>query len=97
VDPITRRQTLPIKEAIPVQIEISDDLANTLQRKAHQAGFNTVESYLLFLVEEQEPARDESARMPYDQWREEFLAFVKSQISRNPNFDDSRESIYLGP
>lgn len=80
-----------------MQIEISENLANSLQSKAREAGFANVEEYLQHLLEEQEPVRDESNAMPYEQWREEFWAFVKRQTSRNPNFDDSRESIYLGP
>lgn len=81
---------------VVMHIEISDNLANSLHIKAIQAGFESVEAYLQHLVAEQEPARDETA-MDYDQWREKFWTFLKSQTSRNPNFDDSRESIYLGP
>lgn len=30
----------------------------------------------------------------FDEWREFFHAFLAQQTSHNPNFDDSRESIY---
>jgi predicted transcriptional regulator len=40
------------------------------------------------LVEESTPA------IPYEEWARLFDQWVKSHRSRNPNFDDSRESIY---
>ncbi len=30
----------------------------------------------------------------YDQWRTYFQEWISKQTSHNPNFDDSRESIY---
>jgi len=80
-----------------MQIEISDDLANHLQNKAIQAGFESVEAFLSHLVDEQETGRDDAEDVSYDEWREKYWGFVARQTSRNPNFDDSRESIYLEP
>lgn len=80
-----------------MQIEISDDLGNHLQNKAVQAGFDSVEAFLLHFVVEEETGRDDADDVPYDEWREKYWEFVARQRSRNPNFDDSRESIYLGP
>ena len=80
-----------------MQIEIRDDVANYMQSKALEAGFADIEAYLLHLVKEQQPGPVDPATMPYDQWREKFRAFVARQTSRNPHFDDSRESIYSGP
>jgi hypothetical protein len=80
-----------------MQIEIGDEVAKYVQTKAREAGFDSLEAYILHLVEEQEPSRVEPPPLPYEQWRDQFWAFVSQQKSRNPNFDDSRESIYLGP
>jgi hypothetical protein len=82
---------------IGVQIELSDDLANSVRSKAIQAGFDSVEANLRYLVDQQEPETDQTTAVPYERWREQYWAFVGRQISRNPNFDDSRESIYLEP
>lgn len=80
-----------------MQIEIRDEVANYMQSKALEAGFATIEDYLMHLVQEQETGPGDPAAMPYNQWREKFRAFVARQTSRNPDFDDSRESIYSGP
>lgn len=79
-----------------MQIEISDDVGKRLKAKAGEAGFDSVEAYLLDLVKEQDASCDVPAFVPYEQWREQYWAFVARQTSRNPDFDDSRESIYLG-
>jgi hypothetical protein len=39
-----------------------------------------------------EPASSEI--LPIGEWVEQFHAWVKSHHSRNPNLDDSRESLY---
>lgn len=44
----------------------------------------------LDLINEEEAAPD----APREQWLRSFDALVKGQKSRNPRFDDSRESIY---
>ncbi len=75
-----------------MQIEISDDMAETIQAKALQAGFDSMEAYLRHLLSEPESWPDDPPAMPYEQWREKYWAFVARQKSRNPNFDDSRES-----
>ncbi len=43
------------------------------------------------LGESNDPASDV---VPYEQWHVEFQKWVASHTSRNPNFDDSRETIY---
>jgi hypothetical protein len=80
-----------------MQLDISDEAAFHLQTKARQAGFESVEAYLLRLVNDQDASLEEPPAMPYEQWKKKYWAFVAHQKSRNPNFDDSRESIYLGP
>jgi hypothetical protein len=37
---------------------------------------------------------DEASTLPLDEWLREFDAWVGSRASRNPDVDDSRESMY---
>ncbi len=76
-----------------MQIEISDDVAKSIEDKALQAGFDSVEAYLRHLLSDMEPRQGDPAGMPYDEWQNKYRAFVARQKSRKPNFDDSRESI----
>jgi hypothetical protein len=80
-----------------MQITLPDD--PRLRDQALAAGFATVEEYLLKLVERDghrqaqgdAPERRERSN---DEWIREFRAFIQSLPPSNPNFDDSRESIY---
>lgn len=38
--------------------------------------------------------RKDAWKLPYEEWRKEFRAFVGRQTARNPDLDHSRESIY---
>jgi len=77
-----------------MQIEISDNAGKRLKAKASEAGFDCMEAYLEHFLNEQEV--ESPVTMPYEQWREQYWEFVGRQTSRNPDFDDSRESIYPG-
>jgi hypothetical protein len=35
--------------------------------------------------------------LPFESWLREFDAWVSNQRTRNPHFDDSRDSIYPDP
>lgn len=35
-----------------------------------------------------------AAEMSYEQWQKDFRSWIANQRSRNPRFDDSRESVY---
>ena len=80
-----------------MQINLPDNLGITL--KAVGAGFADVESYLQHLIEtdvgvtEIEGA-DAVNEPSYEAWRYRFDSFLASLKPGNPNFDDSRESIY---
>ena len=73
-----------------MHLKISKEVERSIQQRAHDAGFGTVEEYLLELV-----AQDESSPETCQQnWLSKFDAFVARQTSRNPNFDDRRETLY---
>ena len=76
-----------------MQLEFPKDVEASIQAKAAAAGFKTVEEFILDRLDLDEDKTDLSNHPP-DQWVKRFDAFLRKQISRNPNFDDTRESIY---
>ncbi|MBA3311859.1 MAG: hypothetical protein M3552_09975 [Planctomycetota bacterium] len=83
-----------------MQITLPDD--QQLRSRAHAAGCATVEEYVLRLVSRdarQDAVREADPRACHedvtdDEWVKDFRSFLRSLSSRNPRFDDSRESIY---
>lgn len=68
--------------------------AAELQRRATAAGTD-LETFLLNLIVEAESAEEPIATdLPYDRWRLEFQRWLKGHQPRNPNLDDTRESMY---
>lgn len=81
--------------AMTLQLTLPQDQQAELERRAAVAGIEPAE-YVLQVVQERlkEPERTPRRKMPYKKWKRLFDKWVKSQVSHNPNFDDSRESIY---
>jgi hypothetical protein len=78
-----------------MQITLPDD--ERLQRLAIGAGFSTVQEYVVELLDResrQTPGEAALADQSHEDWIKEFLRFVDSLPSHNPEFEDSRESIY---
>jgi hypothetical protein len=66
-----------------------------LVSKAVSAGFSTVEEYVRHLVEEDAGPLDLNGdSLSQTDWQRRFDDLLASVESGNPNFDDSRESIY---
>lgn len=76
-----------------MQLEIPKEIETTIQAKAAAAGYESVEDYILDKLELDAPSQ-RPTQMSHEQWLKKFDAFLAKQVSRNPNFDDSRESIY---
>ncbi|MEX2138554.1 MAG: hypothetical protein WD894_04795 [Pirellulales bacterium] len=77
-----------------VQIDLTPESQAKLQERAAAAG-QDLESFIALAVEEKLWGDVETtAILPPDQWLAEFDAWIRSHSSRNPNVDDSRESIY---
>lgn len=76
--------------------QLSPEDQAELEKRAAASG-RDVAAYI-FDVVRQELATDENgpahAAVPYDEWHREFRDWVARHRSRNPRFDDSRESIY---
>jgi hypothetical protein len=79
-----------------MQIELPDNFASL----ASAAGFANVEEYICFLVKKDEkriPSDDDASGyvpLPYDEWKRRFDEFLANRKPGNPNFDDSRASMY---
>lgn len=76
-----------------MQLEIPKNVEAFIQARAAAGGFPTVEAYILSQLDLEEVPQVSSA-LSQEQWLKKFDAFVARQTSRNPHFDDSRESIY---
>lgn len=67
-----------------------------LERRAAANG-RDVAAYILDVVRQQLEAEENGELrepLPYDDWLQEFKSWVSRHHSRNPAFDDSRDSIY---
>ncbi|MGC1273479.1 MAG: hypothetical protein WBC44_07195 [Planctomycetaceae bacterium] len=79
-----------------MQITLPDN--PLLQKRAAAAGFETVEGYVLDLIEQEAEFDEERGitgkKQSYEEWSRDFREFLNSMRSHNLDFDDSRESIY---
>lgn len=75
-----------------IQLNLSPDRQLALENGAAAAGID-VSTFVWNAVKEklEEPTL---AGAPFDVWKREYDAFKATLKSRNPSFDDSRESIY---
>lgn len=93
-----------------MQIQIPDEVAVAVRDRAAASGFENVEEFVITLLtrsygesdveidhdgDEQGLNRRTRMESP-EEWIARFDAWIATQRSRNPNFDDSRESIYEG-
>lgn len=76
-----------------ITLQLSPDKQAALERLAAAAGTD-VSNYVLSVVQEVVAETDRPRKLSYERWRKKFRAWQAKQISRNPHFDDSRESIY---
>jgi len=76
-----------------MQLHLSKDAEAAILARARAAGFESAEEYILDLLAA-DTLVDEKPSISRAEWLDRFNAFVARQRSTNPNFDDSRESIY---
>lgn len=78
-----------------LQLTLPQDQQAELERRAAAEGVEPAE-YVLKVVQERlkEPEEPAPRKMSHEQWKRRFRKWVESRVSRNPHFDDSRESIY---
>lgn len=78
-----------------IQLNLSAEKQAALEQGAAEAGVE-ISDFVWEAVQERlsDRARRSLAKAPFEVWKKEFDAFTASLTPRNPNFDDSRESIY---
>jgi hypothetical protein len=77
-----------------ITLTIPEEKKAELERLAAAAGTD-LEAFILDAVEEKLESRNGALYdRPYAEWSREYRQWVASHTSRNPSFDDSRESIY---
>ncbi len=75
-----------------------------LESRAAAAGWDSVEAYVRHLVEQEgvsanghdpfENVDESSDEVSFAEWKRKFQTLLSLCKASNPNFDDSRESIY---
>jgi hypothetical protein len=78
-----------------ITLPLSPEKQAELERRAAAAGIE-LPSFILDAVHEKLAERNGSSpeALSYEQWRSEFRSWIAGQRSRNPHFDDSRQSVY---
>jgi len=84
-----------IRPRMNISLPLSPENLAELQRRAAAAGTD-LPGFILEALQEKLSERNGSSAeiLPYEQWHKEFRSWIAGQRSRNPKFDDSRESIY---
>ena len=79
-----------------IQLELPPDVESRLAQQAAIAG-QDVSAYVAQAVRQMlvvELNGSEAEETSYENWHEDFQTWLASHPSRNPDFDDSRESLY---
>jgi hypothetical protein len=79
-----------------IELTLTPEERTELERQAEESGTD-VKGYIQAVVQQALRIEDEKtarSKEPYAEWKAAFDAWIAGHRSRNPNFDDSRESIY---
>jgi hypothetical protein len=78
-----------------IALQLTPNQQAELERRAASAGID-LQSFVLHAVQEKLEEQNGPSPEPlsYEQWHTVFRSWVAGQRSRNPHFDDSRESVY---
>lgn len=78
-----------------VTVTLSPEERAALEQRAAAAGTD-LDTFIREALHEKLEEQNGTAAvpLPYEQWRVDFRSWIVSQKSRNPQFDDSRETIY---
>jgi hypothetical protein len=78
-----------------ITLALSPEQKAQLEQLAAAAGTDLT-SFILNVVQEQLEVQNgpSVAVLPYEEWSRDFRSWVASHRSRNPHFEDYRDSIY---
>lgn len=77
-----------------ITLSLTPEAQAELERRASDAGVDLSTFVIDAINDTLDSASPAAGEMPYDQWQAEFRAWIGGHASRNPQFDDSRDSIY---
>jgi hypothetical protein len=78
-----------------ITLPLTPEAIAELERRAAAAGIDVSRFILSAVHEKLAEGEDAPAEeVSYDEWRYRFHTWLASHPSRNPHFDDSRDSIY---
>lgn len=77
-----------------ITLILPPDKQSALERLAAASGSDVLTVILEAVEDKLNDRTGGEVELPYPQWHEEFQAWIASRRSRNPHFDDSRESMY---
>lgn len=82
-------------QTMSITLTLAPEQQALLEQQAAAAGID-VTRFILDAVRErlEEQNGHPANEMTYEQWINDFRAWIARQKSRNPQFDDSRDSIY---
>jgi hypothetical protein len=75
-------------------IELPDDVEMIAKRAVNNKEYKSVEEFISHVIKHYEHKATKSESMSYDAWLDKFRNFTKDLVSRNPDFDDSRNAMY---
>ena len=89
-----------------MHVTLPPDIEALAQQAARDSGYDNVADFVVEVVRQsalgeslkREQGKSEETpayKLPYPEWKNRFDEFLASRKSTNPNFDDSRESMYL--
>ena len=77
-----------------VTLSLTEEETAEFQRRATQSGTD-VNTFLMKVLRDRIDCNEpDVSSVPYLQWKKDFQEWIARNRSRNPNMDDSRESIY---
>ena len=76
-----------------IEVQLPPDVECELNRRAARAG-QDVSTYVADAISQMVTPDQNGSEVSYEHWHSDFRAWIESHQSRNPDFDDSRESIY---
>lgn len=77
-----------------ITLNLSPEQEAELKRYAAAAGTDLASLIIDVMREKLDESEGHSDDVSYEQWQRNFQSWIAMQRSRNPGFDDSRESIY---
>ena len=85
-----------------MQINLPSDIESIAQAAVTSGAYESVADFIAAAVKDssvyasatQTNGATASSQVAFEEWNKRFSQFLDQQVTTNPNFDDSRESMY---